>query len=147
MTSKSVACLVSDRDVPKTHSWPHVSDEQRLLGKALKTIEYRREFPERFGSIEDARSSCWAFFFWYNEGYLHTGIGLLTSKSCATVGHTDAGIQCRQAAVSGAYARHTDRLMHRATRDHRKSPKPCGSTCRQPSIRSTKFFRKMSQSR
>lgn len=78
MTSKPVAGLVSDLGLPKIHSRPHVSDANAFSERQLEALKYRLELP-----IEDAYSSCWAVFYWYNEGYLHTGIGLLTSSSCS----------------------------------------------------------------
>ncbi len=103
MTSKPVAFLLSDLGVTKTHSRPHVSDDNPFSESQFKTLKYRPEFPQRFGSIEDARGFCQAFFPWYNGEHRHSGIGLLPPK-VLHYGHADALIQCRQAVLSGAYA-------------------------------------------
>ena len=78
MTSKSVALLLADLGVTKTHSRPHVSNDNPYSEAQFKTLKYRPDFPERFGSLEDARSYSTQFFTWYNTVHRHSGIGLLT---------------------------------------------------------------------
>jgi putative transposase len=78
MTSKSVALLLADLGVTKTHSRPHVSNDNPYSEAQFKTLKYRPDFPERFGSLEDARAYCAAFFAWYNTVHRHSGIGLVT---------------------------------------------------------------------
>lgn len=78
MRSKSVAELLVDLDVTKTHSRPHISDDNPFSEAQFKTLKYRPDFPERFGSIEDARAYCQAFFDWYNTVHRHSGIGYMT---------------------------------------------------------------------
>jgi putative transposase len=78
MTSKALALLLTDLGVNKTHSRPHVSNDNPFSEAQFKTMKYRPEFPARFGCIEDARAFCRAFFAWYNEHHRHGGIGLLT---------------------------------------------------------------------
>ena len=77
MRSKPVAALLIDLDVAKTHSRPHVSDDNPYSEAQFKTLKYRPEFPDRFGSIEDARAHRRRFFHWYNHGHRHSGIGLM----------------------------------------------------------------------
>ena len=78
MTSKSVALLLADLGVTKTHSRPHVSNDNPYSEAQFKTLKYRPDFPERFGSLEDSRSYGTHFFAWYNTVHRHSGIGLLT---------------------------------------------------------------------
>ena len=78
MTSKPVAFLLADLGVEKTHSRPHVSNDNPYSESQFKTMKYRPEFPSRFGSSEDAREFCRVFFLWYNTMHRHSGIGLLT---------------------------------------------------------------------
>ena len=78
MRSKPVAALLVDLDVARTHSRPHVSDDNPYSESQFKTLKYRPEFPERFGSLEDARAHCQRFFHWYNHAHRHSGIGLMT---------------------------------------------------------------------
>jgi putative transposase len=64
MTSKPVAFLLADLGITKTHSRPHVSNDNPFSEAQFKTLKYRPDFPARFGSIQDARSHCHAFFVW-----------------------------------------------------------------------------------
>lgn len=77
MRSKPVAALLVDLQVAKTHSRPHVSDDNPYSEAHFKTLKYRPDFPDRFGSIEDARAHCQQFFHWYNTEHCHSGIGLM----------------------------------------------------------------------
>jgi putative transposase len=81
MRSKPVAALLVDLDVTKTHSRPHVSDDNPYSEAQFKTLKYRPDFPERFGSIEDARVHCQQFFPWYNTVHRHSGIGFMTPET------------------------------------------------------------------
>jgi putative transposase len=81
MRSKPVAALLVDLEVAKTHSRPHVSDDNPYSEAQFKTLKYRPDFPERFGSIEDARAHCQQFFHWYNTAHCHSGIGLMTPET------------------------------------------------------------------
>jgi len=78
MRSKPVAALLVDLDIARTHSRPHVSDDNPFSEAQFKTLKYRPDFPERFGSIEDARAHCQQFFHWYNTVHRHSGIGFMT---------------------------------------------------------------------
>jgi transposase InsO family protein len=78
MRSKPVAALLVDLDVTKTHSRPHISDDNPYSEAQFKTLKYRPDFPDRFGSIEDARAHCQEFFNWYNTVHRHSGIGYMT---------------------------------------------------------------------
>src|SRR5438270_1801610 len=76
MTSKPVAFLLADLGVTKTHSRPHVSNDNPFSESQFKTLKYRPEFPDRFTSVEEARAFCQDFFPWYNTEHRHAGIGL-----------------------------------------------------------------------
>jgi putative transposase len=78
MTSKPVALLLSDLGVTKSHSRPHVSNDNPYSEAQFKTLKYRPDFPGRFGSLEDARAHGSDFFAWYNDEHHHSGLGLLT---------------------------------------------------------------------
>jgi putative transposase len=78
MTSKPVAFLLAELGVTKTHSRPHVSNDNPYSESQFKTLKYRPEFPERFGSYQDARGFCGEFFPWYNQEHHHSGLGFLT---------------------------------------------------------------------
>ena len=116
MTSKPVAFLLGDLGVTKTHSRPHVSDDNPYSESQFKTLKYRPDFPDRFGSIEDARSFSRVFFGWYNREHHHSGIGLLTPD---IVHHRRSAqiIAARQETLLAAYSSHPERFV-------RRSPQP-----------------------
>lgn len=78
MRSKPVALLLADLGVTKSHSRPHVSNDNPFSEAQFKTLKYRPDFPDRFGCIEDSRNFCQPFFRWYNTEHRHSGIGLMT---------------------------------------------------------------------
>ena len=110
MTSKPVALLLADLGVTKTHSRPHVSDDNPFSESQFKTLKYRPEFPERFGSIQDARAFCHTFFPWYNTEHHHSGIGLLT-PDVLHYGRADEVIAHRQVVLSQAFQRNPERFV------------------------------------
>jgi putative transposase len=81
MTSKPVAALLAELGVTRTHSRPHVSNDNPYSEAAFKTLKYCPAFPDRFGSIEDARAFCVEFFEYYNHHHRHSGIALHTPAS------------------------------------------------------------------
>ena len=81
MKSKGVAQLLADLGVTKTHSRPHVSNDNPYSESQFKTLKYFPEFPGCFGSIQDARAFCKPFFLWYNQEHYHSGIGLMTPEN------------------------------------------------------------------
>lgn len=113
MTSKPVAFLLADLGVTKTHSRPHVSNDNPFSEAGFKTLKYRPDFPERFGSIEDARGFCSDFFRWYNEEHHHSGIALLTPSDLHH-GRAPARLEARNAVLSRAYAARPDRFVRGA---------------------------------
>ncbi len=80
MKSKGVAQLLADLGITKTHSRPHVSNDNPYSEAQFKTLKYCPEFPGRFGSIEDARNFCIDFFSYYCKEHHHSGIGLVTPE-------------------------------------------------------------------
>jgi hypothetical protein len=78
MTSKAVAFLLAGLGVTKTHSRPHVSNDNPYSESQFKTMKYRPKFPERFGCYQDAHRFCGEFFSWYNHEHHHSGLGYLT---------------------------------------------------------------------
>jgi putative transposase len=78
MKALSVGDKLAQLGVTKSHSRPYVSDDNPYSESQFKTLKYRPEFPDRFGSIEDARNFCRAFFTWYNDEHYHSGIAWLT---------------------------------------------------------------------
>lgn len=111
MTSKLVAHLLADLGVTKTHSRPHVSDDNPYSESNFKTLKYRPTFPDRFGSIEDARAHIAAFVTWYNQEHHHSGIAWLTPE-VVHFGRTAEVLEARQAVLQAAAARYPERFVH-----------------------------------
>jgi len=112
MTSKPVAQLLVDLGVARSHSRPHVSNDNPYSEANFKTLKYCPAFPGRFGSIQDARAFCELFFDHYNHVHRHAGIGLHTPASV----HYGTAIEIRaQRAVTldAAYAANPARFRHR----------------------------------
>jgi putative transposase len=115
MRSKPVALLLSDMGVTKTHSRPHVSNDNPFSEAQFKTLKYRPEFPDRFGCAEDSRSFCVGFFDWYNNAHYHSGLAMLTP---AMVHHGESGavLERRGQVLTAAYATHPERFVRRPPR-------------------------------
>lgn len=110
MRSKPVALLLSDLGVTKSHSRPHISNDNPYSESQFKTLKYRPEFPKRFGSLEDARAFCGEFFRWYNMEHYHSGLGLMTPHD-VHFGLAQARRSRRAGVLAEAYARHPERFV------------------------------------
>jgi putative transposase len=116
MTSQTVAQMLASLGVVKSHSRPHVSNDNPFSESQFKTMKYRGEYPDRFGGYEDALSFCRPFFKWYNDEHYHTGIGLLT-PAMLHYGEAPRAIEERKRVLQSAYAKHPERFV-------RGCPKP-----------------------
>jgi len=110
MKSKTVAQLLMDLGVAKTHSRPHVSNDNPYSEAAFKTMKYHPEFPGRFGSVEDARAHFGPFFSWYNNEHRHTGLGLMT-PAAVHYGEAEEVWQRRQELLEAVYQEHPERFV------------------------------------
>ena len=117
MRSKTVAELLVDLDITKSHSRPYVSDDNPYSESQFKTMKYRPDFPARFGCIEDARAHCQTFFAWYNTQHRHSGIGYMTPES-VHYGHAQALRQVRQATLDRAFLAFPERFKGRRPQPH-----------------------------
>ena len=109
MTSKPVALLLADLGVTRSHSRPSVSNDNPYSESQFKTMKYRPEFPERFGSIEHARAFSQTFFPWYNTAHYHSGFGLLTPED-VHYGRAPRIIEARREVLLTAYKLHPERF-------------------------------------
>jgi len=111
MRSKLVADLLVDLDVVKSHSRPYTSDDNPYSEAQFKTMKYRPGFPERFHSMEEARTFCQTFFTWYNYDHRHSGIGYMTPAAMHT-GVAQLIYQQRESVLQNAFARHPNRFKN-----------------------------------
>jgi putative transposase len=110
MTSKPVAFLLADLGVTKSHSRPHVSDDNPHIESLFKTVKYQPEFPSTFANLAEARVFCRVFFDWYNTQHRHSSLALLT-PSDVHHGHAAHRLEQRQLTMEAAYAAHPERFV------------------------------------
>jgi putative transposase len=118
MTSKPVALLLADLGVTKSHSRPHVSNDNPYSEAQFKTLKYRPGFPDRFGSLEHGRNFCGDFFPWYNTEHHHVGLGLFTPHD-VHFGLAAAKREQRALVLAEAFAKNPERFPN-----GRPSPRP-----------------------
>jgi len=109
MTSQPVALLLATLGVVPSHSRPHVSNDNPFSEAQFKTLKYRPDFPDRFGSYEDAETFGQRFFPWYNLEHRHGALGLMTPHDIH-YGLAAAKWQKRAAVLRAAYAAHPERF-------------------------------------
>lgn len=121
MTSKPVAFLLADLGVTKSHSRPHVSDDNPHIESLFKTVKYQPEFPATFANLAEARAFCRVFFDWYNTQHRHSSLALLTP---ADVHHGQATkrLENRQRIMDAAYAARPERFVHGRPKVRQLSP-------------------------
>ena len=112
MTAKPVAFLLADLGVTKSHSRPHVSNDNPFSESQFRTLKYRPDFPDRFGCFEDAHAHCGRFFGWYNDEHRHSGIGFHTAAD-VHYGRAEAVRQQRAGVLDAAFAEHPERFVRR----------------------------------
>jgi len=115
MRSQTVAQLLATLGITKSHSRPHVSDDNPFSESQFKTLKYRPEFPERFVSYEHAREFCGKFVHWQNHEHHHWGLGLLT-PSTVHHGQAETVLAARQAVLTAAHAAHPERFVRQTPR-------------------------------
>jgi putative transposase len=116
MTAKPVAFLLADLGVTKSHSRPHVSNDNPFSESQFRTLKYRPQFPDRFGSYADAHAFCGRFFRWYNDEHRHSDIGFHTPAD-DHYGRAELIRQQRTIVLNATYAEHPERFV-------RKPPQP-----------------------
>ena len=110
MIAKPVALLMSDLGVIKSHSRPHVSNDNPFSESQFKTMKYHHDYPERFGCQADARAWAQSFFTWYNTEHRHSGIGLMPPQA-VHYGQANQLFTKRQQVLQLAYAAHPERFV------------------------------------
>ena len=109
MTSKTVAALLADLEVTKSHSRPRVSNDNPYSESWFKTLKFAPVFPERFGCLADAKVFMADFVEGYNHHHHHTGIGLNTPAD-VHYGLATAKAAERAVVLAAARGRHPERF-------------------------------------
>ncbi len=110
MTAHPVCELLERLIVTRSHSRPHVSDDNPYSESQYKTMKYAADFPERFGSFEHAQSHTWTFMAHYNTEHRHSGIAMLTPAD-VHAGLSPAKLANRHAIMRAAYEKHPNLLF------------------------------------
>lgn len=110
MTAKSLAQLLDDLGVTKTHSRPYTANDNPFSEAQFKTMKYRPDYPERFADPTQARTWAHTFFGWYNNEHHHTSLGLLT-PAIVHYGQATQVTAQRQATLTVAYNLHPERFV------------------------------------
>ena len=110
MKARTFTQLLTDLGVAKSNSRPSVSNDNPFSESAFKTLKYRPGYPERFGSIEDARSFCRTFFTWYNTEHRHSGIAMLTPENVQYNSH-QVVLNARSLTLEKAFQLHPERFV------------------------------------
>lgn len=109
MTSKTVAALLADLNVTRSHSRPHVSNDNPYSEAWFKTLKCAPVFPDRFGTLGDARVFLTEFVDWYNHAHHHAGIGLHTPAD-VHYGLAHKTAATRTSTLAEARANHPERF-------------------------------------
>jgi len=112
MTSKTVTDLLADLKITKSHSRPHVSNDNPYSEANFKTLKYCPAFPGSFATLGEARQFCGIFFTCYNNEHRHSGIGLHPPASVHD-GTAQAIRARRQQVLDAACAARPDRFRGR----------------------------------
>lgn len=110
MTAQTVAQLLEDLGVAKSHSRPHTSDDNPFSEAQFKTLKYRPDYPGRFTSLAQAYQWVTAFFDWYNNEHRHSSLGLMTPAAVHCGLDRQLTLQ-RQQVLQAAYAAHPERFV------------------------------------
>lgn len=110
MTSKTLALLLADLGVGKSHSRPYTSDDNPFSEAQFKTMKYRPDYPDRFGSLHHARTWARPFFHWYNHEHRHTSLGLMTPATVHDGQAAEWRVK-RQAVLTAAFENYPERFV------------------------------------
>jgi len=111
MTSQTVAQLLEEPGVVKSHSRPYTSNDNPFSEAQFKTLKYRPDYPDRFESLDQARQWTSAFFDWYNNHHHHSNLGLMTPATVHAGLDAQLTVQ-RQQVLHAAYAAHPERFVN-----------------------------------
>jgi putative transposase len=112
MTSRPVVELYAFLGIRRSHSRPHVSNDNCYSEAQFKTLKYCPTFPERFGGIQDAQAFCERFFSSFNHEHRHSGLAYHTPASVHYGTATEVRAR-RAATLDAAYAANPARFRHR----------------------------------
>jgi putative transposase len=119
MTSKTLGQLLADLSITRSLSRPYTSNDNPFSEAQFRTLKYRPEFPDRFGSFQHGFAFLRPFFHWYNEEHHHGGIGFFTPGQVHR-GEVALVLAQRERALAAAFLAHPERFKGR--RPHAPAP-------------------------
>jgi len=111
MIAKTMAQMLADLGVTKTHSRPYTPNDNPFSEAQFKTMKYRPDYPNRFDNLQESLTWGRQFFPWYNNEHHHSSLGLMTP---ATV-HYGLDVELtvkRQVTLLSAYEQHPERFVN-----------------------------------
>jgi len=111
MISQTLAQLLGKLGVVKSHARPYTPDDNPFSEAQFKTMKYRPDYPDRFDSLDHARSWARTFFAWYNHEHHHVSLGLMTPAVVHSQGVDEVRAN-RQRVLDEAYAAHPERFTN-----------------------------------
>jgi putative transposase len=115
MTGNTIAELLEDLGVTRSLSRPRTSNDNPYSEANFKTAKYRPDYPNRFETIDQARSWMRRFARWYNHEHYHSGIAYLHPADMHTGRATDI-VAARQQVLDTAYTDNPERFRNRPPR-------------------------------
>jgi putative transposase len=110
MKSKLLSQLLAQLDIERSHSRPHVSNDNPFSESQFKTLKYHPSFPEKFGGLDDGLAFCREFFPWYNEHHHHGALAYLTPHQ-VHYGQAEEALRQRHEVLLTAYQAHPERFV------------------------------------
>ena len=112
MTSKTLGQFLADLSITRSLSRPYTSNDNPFSEAYFRTVKYRPEFPDCFGSYEHGLSFLRTLFPWYNEEHRHSGIGFFTPGQVHR-GEVELVTEKRGRALDAAFLAHPERFKGR----------------------------------
>ena len=96
--------------ITKSHSRPHVSNDNPFSESQFKTLKYRPDFPDRFPSIEVARIFCRSFFPRTTRSVV-TAASACSLLRCSIMGKRRKSSKRESMCLLKAYEAHPERFV------------------------------------
>ena len=112
MTAKTTAQFEMDLGILRSLSRPRVSNDNPYSESNFKTLKYRPQTPDRFGSLEHSQSWGRQIIPWYNTVHYHSGVANLTPAS-VHYGRGDQILKERDKVMGQAFTDRPDRFNNR----------------------------------
>jgi putative transposase len=117
MRSRTLAETLLELGMARSFSRPRVSNDNPFSESHFKTVKYRPDFPDEFGSLAHVRTHFTRFFAWYNQEHRHSGIGFLTpadvhqGRAAEVIARRQRVLAEAYAALPGRFAGHSPRTL------------------------------------